>query len=446
MMTRCEAKRRNRAAAEWAASVPDLAVAAVLQHPAAVTWREGDNADTAAAAAMLTAPAADTEAVDHFAGDDAFRNVDRALLTAAVADARRRVRSAMLEWANKTGDESRGGLSVLADARESVQSADGRPVRELPRFNRVEVAGAASLPGFEVDGGDGDPVPPVINAVLPGFEGVSPSVPSWLLAVYDQAGGATEARGRGAPWLLRLFVGALLSVAPELRTGRPVSLQLTTGQLARWLLPGGWDRRPEAFDRLRAALRGLDGLRVPVGIPGTSGGLLRVVDALLVPAAYDRGRGPVVLRVSIPPAAARGARVDWDRLTRYGAESAPVYRAYLSTMAVLDYAGRAGRALTPTIPAPEVDARGRKRRRKGGIVMRSNTARIPNPAARFVGWLSDDDVRCMVGLVADHRQNRARARDAIERLAGDGVLTIERRADGMIRLFAPDDDAIRGRG
>ena len=246
--------------------------------------------------------------------------------------------------------------------------------------------------------------------------------------------------------MLRLFVGALLSVPPALRTGRPVPLHLTTGQLARWLLPGGWDRRPEAFKRLRQALRGLDGLRVPVGIPGTSGGLLRVADALLIPAAYDRGRGPVVLRVSIPPAAARGARVDWGRLTKYGAESAPVYRAYLSAMAVLDYAGRAGRALTPTIPAPVLDKFGRMRRRKGGAVMRSATARIPNPAAKFVGWLTDDDLRRMVGLAADHHENRKRARGAIERLAGDGVVVIERRKDGSIRLFAPGDDAIRGEG
>ena len=52
----------------------------------------------------------------------------------------------------------------------------------------------------------------------------------------------------------------------------------------------------------------------------------------------------------------------------------------------------------------------------------------------------------MVGLATDHHENRKRARAAIERLAGDGVVMIERRADGMIRLFAPDDDANRGRG
>ena len=363
-MTRSEAQRRNRAAAEWAAADPDVAVAAVLQHPAtAADWADDADNDGTAHAALMT-PAADIEAIEHFSNDATFRNVDRGLLTAAVVDARERVQRALIGWAADTGDESRGGLSVLADARESVQPADGRPVRELPRFNRIDVAGAHSLPGFEPDSGGS--VPPVRDAVLPGFVGVSPSVPSWLLSVYDQAGGATEARGRGAPWLLRVFVGALLSVPPELRTGRPVPLHLTTGQLARWLLPGGWDRRPQAFERLRTALRGLDGLRVPVRVAGTSGGLLRVVDALLVPAAYDRGRGPVVLRVSIPPAAARGARVDWDRLTKYGAESAPIYRAYLSTVAVLDYAGRAGRALTPTIPAPVLDKRGRKRRRKGG--------------------------------------------------------------------------------
>ncbi len=280
------------------------------------------------------------------------------------------------------------------------------------------------------------------NAVLPGFAAVSPSVPSWLLSVYDTAGGITEQRGRGAPWGLRLFVGALLSLPVEFRDGRVQLMRLTTGDLARWLLPGGWDRRPSAFERLRSALRDLDLLRVPIGVPGTSGGLLRVVDCSLLPRAYDRGAGPVVLRVSIPGGAARGARVDWDRLVRYGARSAPDFRAYLSVCAVLDYSGRAGRGLTQEIPVPVLDARGRPRRKRGGKIQRSTAATVPNPAARYVGWLCPDDVRRMVGLAADHKENRRRAMAALERLEGDGVVVIERGQGGLVRLFGPGSESV----
>ena len=217
-----------------------------------------------------------------------------------------------LAAADLTAD--RDGLSVLADVHGSLVQPAAVARRELPRFGRVQVADVAMLPGFDSGG-----VAPVRDAVLPGFGPVASSVPSWLLAVFDQAGGISEARGRGAPWDLRLFVGALLSLPVELRNGSTQRMRLTTGELAQWLLPGGWDRRPAAFERLRRSLRALDALRVPVDVAGTSGGLLKVVSCRLLPREFDRGKGPIVVEVSIPGGAARGARVDWDRLTRYGA-------------------------------------------------------------------------------------------------------------------------------
>ena len=332
------------------------------------------------------------------------------------------------------------GLSLLAAACEAIRLPSNDPTRELPRFSRVSDKEARTLPGFEVGS------PPVRDAILPGFDGVASSVPSWLLSVYDQAGGKTEARGRGAPWPLRLFVGALLSLPIEFRDGRQQLMPLTTRELARWLLPGGWDRRPAAFERLRRALRDLDRLRIPVPVEGTSGMSLRLVDCVGLPLAYDRGRGPVVLRVSIPAGAARGARVEWERLTQYGAESAPLYRAYLSAVAVLDYSARAGRALTPHVPSPLRDTHGNPQRRKGGAIVRSKVTMMPNPAGRFVRWLSPDDVRAMVGLAADTRTNVKRARDALEHLEADGVVAIERRQDGLIRLWAPDKTVTTGYG
>ena len=435
-MTRDAARLLNRAARDWAAREPEVAVCAVLAHPAADAWTASATPAEAAVFAAMTSPASVEEAARRVVLADGGTTEDAELgartpgFREALADARGRVCRAVLEWASETADGD--GLTVLADARAKLAAADTQTIRQLPRFARVAVGEARLLPGFEVGG-----LPPVRDAVLPGFE-VAASVPSWLLSVYDQAGGVTDTRGRGAPWALRLFVGALLSLPIEFRDGRDQRMALTTGALGRWLLPGGWDRRPAAFDRLLEALRRLDRLRVPVGR-----GRLRVVDCLVEPSGYNRGRDPVVLRVSIPGGAARGAPVDWDRLTGYGAESAPIYRAYLSVCTVLDYAARSGRALTQSIPAPVLDAKGQPRRRKGGKIVRSPVARVPNPAARYVGWLSANDVRRMVGLAADHHENRRRALDALQRLEDDKLVSIERgtgRQRGLVRLWGAAAD------
>ena len=418
-MNEREASRANLDAREWATREPDVAVTAVLAHPAtAEHWLPGTPAGIVA---------------EHAVPGNPYPFVVGDVLPDGAGVRSYRARDSLLVWAAELARKD--GLSVLADARERMRATDARPARQLPRFHRVTDADARLLPGFEVG------PPPVRDAILPGFEGIASSVPSWLLSVYDQAGGITEARGKGAPWGLRLFVGALLSMPVEFRDGRSQLMPVSTGDLSRWLLPGGWDRRRSAFDRLIRALRDLDRLRVPIDIAGTSGGLLKVVDCVLLPRAFDRGRGPVVLRVSIPGGAARGARVEWDRLTRYGAHSAPLYRAYLSVCAVLDYSARAGRALTQQIPAPVLDSTGNPKRRKGGRIVRDPVITMPNPAARFATWLSPDDVRVMVGLAADHRMNRKRAMEAVEQLAADGVVRIEYGVGkwrGYIRLWGPD--------
>ena len=102
--------------------------------------------------------------------------------------------------------------------------------------------------------------------------------------------------------------------------------------------------------------------------------------------------------------------------------------------------------MTQTIPAPVLDMRGQPKRGKGGKVVRSAVERVPNPAARFAGWLTDDDVRRMVGLHADTRTNRKRAREALDRLADDGVVVLDRRRDGTVRLFGPGDEKRVNRG
>ena len=429
-MSMSEEYRRNLAAEEWAAREPEIALAAVRAHPATVHWIDTAKQtpdERAASTAILDADA------DRML--ELFQRVYGTIPPADVFklgadDAHRRTRAALLWWARSTANSN--GLSVLADAHATVREPDRRAVRMLPRFGRVDAGEVRMLPGFEVG------LPAVKDAMLPGFEGVSAAIPSWLLAVYDSTGGPTSSRG-GAPWLLRLFVGSLLSLPLEFRDGRSQSMTLTTGQLAKWLQPAGWNRRAADFEKLRAALLGLQDLRVPLA----GGGLLQVVTCKLLPTVFDRGRSPVIVAVSIPGGAARGAPVDWELLHRYGAESAGLYRAYLSVSAVVDYSARGGRALTKTIPAPVVDASGQPKRRRGGKMLRSKVDRIPNPAERYVGWLSPDDLRRMVGLKADHRENRRRARSDLERLEADGVVVVEHGTSAnrnRVRLWGPDGD------
>ena len=306
----------------------------------------------------------------------------------------------------------------------------------LPRFQRVSEAEALALPGFDV------PMPGPIRGqqVLPGFE-VAPvgGCPSWLLSLYDQAGGETERPGRGAPLDLRVFVGALLSVPETARDGRDVRIPITVGDLADWLYPNGWDRsnRRRGWESFRQSLRNLDRLRVPIEVGGHMVGV-QVVNAFVIPRSWDRGRASVVLRVAIPASAARGARVNWDQLRVYGAESAPLYRAYLSVCAVRDYSARNGHGITRRIGAAKVDQDGRAIHGKRGRIVRSMTETVPNPAAKFVGKLIDDDVRRLVGLHAKHHENRRRARAALERLHGDGVIDLRTFRDGCVQIFAPN--------
>ena len=78
-------------------------------------------------------------------------------------------------------------------------------------------------------------------------------------------------------------------------------------------------------------------------------------------------------------------------------------------------------------------------RGKRGRIVRSTTETVPNPAAKFVGKLTDDDVRRLVGLHAQHHENRKRARAALERLDGDGVIDLQTYRDGCVQIFAPSN-------
>ena len=363
---------------------------------------------------------------------------------------------AICDRLDKTGVEAHddGMLTALAFVMDrwvpkDIEPQPPGPGLMIPRFQKTEDAEAMKLPGFMAAS--------PMDGQLPLFDDQPApwGCPSWLLSLYDQAGGeakSPKSRHRGAPWDLRLFVGALLSVPVDERDGRDKRFAISAGDLAEWLHPGGWDRsnRRRDWEAFRATLRSLDRLRILYRVRSCEdieacvqcrerGGhlvQLRTVDVPCLPEKWDRGRTPVVFRVSIPRSAARGATVDWDRLVRYGVESAVLYRAYLSVSAVLDYTARAGHPITKTIGAPVLNQAGSPIFRKGHIV-RDKTRSVENPAQRYVKFLSDDELRQLVGLKAATPANRMRAREAIERLALDEVIDIEQRSDGTVRFFGP---------
>ena len=310
-----------------------------------------------------------------------------------------------------------------------------RPVRRasLPRLHRAPAAEAAHLPGFELM----TPAPRE-QATLPGFQPYTHGVPSWLLSMFDQSGASSAQRGRkGAPWEMRTWIYAVLSVDVRDRTGKAVTLPTTLGDIEKWIWPAGWDRsnRRKHWPAFRERLIRVGTIRPVITDRDGREFLIEVVRAPVVPREWSPA-APCPLVVSIPAKAAAGAAVNWPALLHYGADSPGMFRAYLATVAVLDYSARRGQSITRDIPAVVLAEDGKPKRRRGGKLKRDPARRVENPAARFVGSLTDENLRQMLGL-PNERINRTRARRCMERLHEDNVIDLVRGADGRVRIFAP---------
>ena len=346
-------------------------------------------------------------------------------------------RLAMLRRANEI--PAGGGLTALAVGMFAgcppIPTEPYRPTvrSSLPRLHRVTAVDARRLiavpdplPGFKTDGGDlGD-----AQAALPGFEvPTAGGCPSWILWLFDRAGGQTMKPGRGAPWELRLFVAVLLHMPVTERDGIWRSLQFPVSEVESWLHPHGWQNRRRDWRRLPEALKRMGDLsHVPV--PGI-GSVMMLAPSVIPEAPTD----PVVEFICrIPAAAANGARLDWRALCRYGVDSAAHYRAYLAVAAAMDWTAYHGAPITRQIGAPVVDASGRTRYR-GGRVRRRADVLVPHPNARMVPRWSDVDAARFIGLDPTKRYNRMRARQALESIADDGVFDLQRTARGTFELY-----------
>ena len=298
----------------------------------------------------------------------------------------------------------------------------------LPRLHRIQHDAAADrLPGFPVANA------PARQFDLPGFKPEIDSCPSWMLWMFDHAGGESMAQGRGAPWPMRLFVGSMLHLPVPQRTGAWHILRFPTDEVIRWLHPDGWSNRRRDWERFPAALDAMMQRLAYVPVPGIGS------VAMLFPSVIPRvPTDPFVeFTIRIPSAAAHGARIDWPILCRYGTESAALYRAYLSSIAYMDRSAHHGHAITAEIGTPLMLQNGRPKRRKGGAIVRSAHETMPNPAAQYVAPLTDADLARMIGFDGNDKRRRHDARRAFERLVTDGIIDLQR-DNKNFRLFRPN--------
>jgi len=305
----------------------------------------------------------------------------------------------------------------------------------LPRLHKMGESDTR-LPGFPQDRA---PQPMGQAFLFP--ELAPPECPSWLLWLFDRTGGQALSQGRGAPWPMRLWIGAVLHLDIGSRDGLWHTLQFPTEEVIRWLHPNGWGNRRRDWERFPEALHSMAREMAYVPVPGLGS------VALLYPSVIPREpHHPLVeFTIRIPPHAASGARIDWHRLCKYGTDSAGLYRAYLAAVSMMDRAAHKGHPITQTIQTALTLPNGRPKRRRGGALERSRTERKPNPAARYVKAMSEHDLAALIGFDPTVRMYRLRAREAFERLKADGVIDLQRDGKGW-RIFgaSSDGEAISG--
>ena len=200
--------------------------------------------------------------------------------------------------------------------------------------------------------------------------------------------------------------------------------------MTNWLHPKGWPNRARDWEQLPAALFRMNTELGFVAIEGL--GYVQIIGATTIPKTPNDPYVEFIVR--IPRSAAHGARIDWPTLCRYGQDSAPLYRAYLSAVEFMHQSAHLGQPITQLIGKPLLGTDGKPLRGKGGRVRRSTTEQIVNPSTRYVRGLTEGELTEMIGLNPGKRYYRQRARQAFKQLDNDGVIDLEQ--DGKVwRIF-----------
>ena len=198
------------------------------------------------------------------------------------------------------------------------------------------------------------------NQMVFPFANDGPAYLSWLLQLYQAAGGEVAARGKGAPWPLRLFVGATMHLHVGHRDGQWHKLVFTTDELIEWLHPRGWSNERRDWKKLPEALLTIRNEVNSVVIGDMN---IQIMTVTAIPMTPRAPGAEFMLR--IPSSAAKGIALDWPLLCDYGTRNAPLYCAYLSAAAAMDHSASYGHPITAEIGAP-ILVNGKKQRGKGG--------------------------------------------------------------------------------
>ena len=303
-------------------------------------------------------------------------------------------------------------------------------IGSIPRINRIDSDGIEDLPTFDNhttgrDDGQLDMLPPL--------GGYDKNAVSWLLRLFNEVGGKVMRKGKGAPYELRLFIGALLHLHVANRDGCIWHLDIPTDKVVEWLHPNGWSNRRRDWDRLPEALMAIRNRLNAVSIEGV--GSVQLMTVSVIP---QRSSDPLVrFTLMVPFQAAKGVPINWPLLCEYGTQNAPTYCAYLSASVAMDESARMGRPLTQFIGAPVLNQHGEpKRRRRGGTIIRHKDLFVPNPVAKMVRRYTTDDLTRMAGMKPMNRNHRRSAMDAFYKLHDDGVIDLKK--DGNYwHIFGP---------
>lgn len=286
------------------------------------------------------------------------------------------------------------------------------------------------------------PIPQPLNELQDGtqlnFD--LPNLPNrqgnWLLKLYDRLGGPSMKEGRGAPYELHLFMGAMLHLPIEQRTNDFRRLVFKTEEVIRWLHPKGWSQRARDWANFPKALYRLGRELGWVHIPGV--GNVLMIGATVIPQTPEDAK--VEFMVRIPKAIAQGGEIDWPRLCQYRRESVVLYRAYLCAADHIYQSARKGQGITRQIGQEILDEFGVPLRKSGGSKKRDWSRLKDNDAAQFVKKMTNGQLTELIGLDPDNKAHRIKTIEAFRQLDKDGVIDLFHEGGpktGRWQIFAP---------
>lgn len=227
----------------------------------------------------------------------------------------------------------------------------------------------------------------------------------WLTAYIPRVN-----KRRREPAALRVWTAALLHLPIEHRNGDTFQMAVPRKTIKRWINPDGKGRKgAQGQAVVDAALDGLSGVLTGIPLKGMGVRSTRLVKCV------SAGAEAVQLAIRCPATHSFGQKVEWERVMRYGVQSALWFRLYLALTARFNDYGRKGRPMSLTV-------------RRSGRVRR-------NPAAIRCPIQTEEELAWQVGNDGASKQRRHEIRGALKALEADGAVVLEGAGRGRWRVF-----------